>query len=142
MSFVTSFDELEEKLVQKDVVFGKRDTPEKNKAKKKPPQELYNLREKLQFFIPQCIATMIKIILDPNEETKDRIRCIENILNRYDGRPTERVEIKTTGELENMSAREISDRLMAIVGQMPSNGAKKLTISAAMKEAKTIKSLG
>lgn len=69
---------------------------------------LYDLRLVLHDFIPITIHEVFDILLDPTTETKDRLRCIEIILNRYDGRPRERLEIASVENTDISAAVALS----------------------------------
>lgn len=98
-----------------------------------PIVSLYDLRSKLHDYIPLVIRELIGILLDPSTETKDRIRCIEQILNRYDGKPKERVEI-TALEKQDVSASEALDAIRTLYNTMPT-GSKKVIFKNALKNS-------
>jgi len=99
-------------------------------------QDIFNIRLELNSFVPEVTKRMLQMIFDKGTEDRERIKCIELFFNRVYGKPTERVEIAAADNVEDMSAKQIEARMMAIVEALPVSNNKRVQFKSLTSKRK------
>lgn len=139
----TNFDEVRQQFMQPKKNFLGVENPLKANKGGNPKgctvqqrQDIFNIRLELNQFVPEVTKRMLQMIFDKGTEDKERVKCIELFFNRVYGKPTERVEITAADNVEDMSAKQIEARIMAIVEALPVSNNKRVQFKSETSKRK------